>query len=315
MNMCRFSAVALVACCAALVLAGTGTAASRAKPANTRVTIQAWPKGLFGYVSSPKPSRCADRRLIAVFKQQGRRQNPASDKRVARVRAAGKPGSYQWSTRRPRSGKFYAKVATKPGCRIAYSKTVFGASPVFGTSPGLTGGGAGGSFPPCSPYVSEGTSSICRFDLMHLSLNQIRPFVSCSFGRGEGDCPGAALTGPYPWGLSGFGFGKRRVSFFWNWDRNSVTFVAYLGQDGTGGNGIAHLGGVMPGPGSPEFTVRDGFAQNDRGYPNGDHFYTPDIPGQAAGEVGGPLHLNFVNGGPGDNGAEVYIYGYLYMKG
>lgn len=90
---------------------------------------------------------------------------------------------------------------------------------------------------------------------------------------------------------------------------HKVQFVAF-----DGGTGIAHLGGTMPGPGSADFSVEDGFATNESDYPNGDHFFTPDLPGAAAGEVGGPLKVNFVGGGWSEGGAELYIDGYLYLK-
>jgi hypothetical protein len=62
---------------------------------------------------------------------------------------------------------------------------------------------------------------------------------------------------------------------------------------------------------SANFTITDGIAANDLGYPNGDHFYTPNIPGQQAGEVGGPLYLDFQFH---SGGSTVKIHGYLYLK-
>ena len=41
---------------------------------------------------------------------------------------------------------------------------------------------------------------------------------------------------------------------------------------------------------------------------------TPDLPGARAGEVGGPLNVNFVGGSWDEGGAEIYIDGYLYLK-
>ena len=43
----------------------------------------------------------------------------------------------------------------------------------------------------------------------------------------------------------------------------------------------------------------------------GDHFYTPDLPGQDAGELGGPLYFDFSTG---TNRNNVTIEGYLYLK-
>jgi hypothetical protein len=92
----------------------------------------------------------------------------------------------------------------------------------------------------------------------------------------------------------------------------SVVMVSFWGSDREG-NGAAHLGGHIPNSSSNRFTVTDAFAQNESGYPNGDHFYTPDLPGQAPGEVGGPLDFNFKNARSGGSG-EVWVSGYLYLK-
>jgi hypothetical protein len=297
--------VTIAVCCGVFPMAETALAASRTKPTRTQVSIEAWPKGFFGYVSSPQAARCAAGRWVAVFAQRGRRPNRAKDRRVATVRSARKPGSYQWSTKTRKRGRFYARALSKQGCRVANSNTF--SAPVSG----VPGGGADAGYPPCSAYVSEGTTTICRFPEIHLELDQQAAFTPCRFGRGEGDCDGASNSGPFPWGNTPFGFGVRKVKFFWDWGTKRVTFVAY---EGDGNTGIAHLGGTVPNSSSGDFTITDGFAADDRGYPNGDHFYTPNIPGQGAGEVGGPLFLNFVNGSGTDFGADVYIRGYLYLK-
>jgi hypothetical protein len=217
------------------------------------------------------------------------------------VRAAGKHGAYQWSIKTQRRGRFYAQALDMEGCPIASSKTI--AMHVSSVS-----GNGGASYPPCSPYVSEGPTTICHFEQLHLSLDDTR---QCAFGPSDGDCSGHAVAGLYPWGALGTGLGTgRHVQFEWHWGRK-VLFVAY---DPTLGNkGIAHLGGNVPGPKSPDFTVQDGFATNDSGYPNGDHFYTPDIPGQAAGEVGGPLQIKLIDSNS-SHYAQVYIEGYVYLK-
>lgn len=299
----RYRGAVIAACCLALVLtlSGTATGASRAKPAKTRVTIQTWPKGLFGYVSSPKAARCAAGRRVVVFDQRGRRPNPAKDRRIARVRAAGRPGAYQWSIKTARRGRFYARAVSKPRCRVANSRTVVAAVA------SVLGGGEGATYPPCSPYVSEGTTTICRFPRLHLNLVYRFGQPCSSWGDNEGRCDGYSIGGAFPWGG-----GDHGVSLFWKpgpYGRRAVTMVAY--SPSTGDVGIAHLGGTLWGRDSPRFTIEDGFAADDRGYPNGEHFYTPDIPGQEAGEVGGPLHLDFINGHPG---ADAYIDGYLYLK-
>jgi hypothetical protein len=296
----------VVVCCGCLAWAAVAEGASPVGQARTGVTIEVWPQGLFGYVTSPRPARCAEHAQLIVFEQQGRRQRPASDKRVLQLRAAGKPGAYQWATRRPRPGRFYVKVLGRPGCRSSISGTV-AASPLLGSS-----GEDSASYPVCSPWVSQGTTTICRFPEMHLRISETTAFRFCIFGHDEGNCRGHADSGPPVWGRTAFGYNPS-VQFFWNGGgRRSVTFVSY--RPDYGNVGVAHIGGTVPSAGSPDFTVNDAFATDDRGYPQGNHFYTPDIPGQAAGEVGGPLRINFVNPGWESDGADVYIEGYLYLK-
>jgi hypothetical protein len=193
-------------------------------------------------------------------------------------------------------------VAGSNGCRVASTNTI-----VASVGLGSGTGASEASYPPCSPYVSETTSSICTFYEMRLVLDRGDCRV---FGDSARTCTGQATSGPFPWGATLFG-GNVNPWVEFSWDgavRRSVTFSA--NDPDVRNPGVGRLAGSVPSSSSPDFTVDDGFAQNDLGYPNGDHFFTPDIPGQSAGEVGGPLYLNYVNGGVG----EVYIHGYLYLK-
>ncbi len=285
-----------------MVLPAVAAAAPRAKPARTGVTINTWPKGLFGYVKSPKSGSCAARRWVLVYRQRGRRQLPAKDKRIARVQALGSAATrtYQWSIRTAGQGRFYVRVAFKRGCATAASRSL-ALRPV-----GRRGGeGDSALYPACSPWISDsGGSVICHFAEMHFE-------VDCSaFTASKLDCATTADSGPFPWGLNASA-AKAEGRLYWDWGDHKVLYVAYTPRQGT--TGTAHLGGTMPGPGSDRFTIEDGFAQNESGYPNGDHFYTPDIPGQAAGEVGGPLRFRFVGGGTRGR-SDAYVDGYLYLK-
>jgi hypothetical protein len=292
--------VAGIACCsAALALMATAGAGAR-DGSFSRIKIETWPHGLFGYVTSPTPGRCADHRRVALFKQRGKGQHPRRDKRIARVRTRPNHRLHQWSVRTNRKGRFYAKARRTPGCRVAFSKSIHYV-PETGTDPG----DGGADYPPCSPYVSEGGTSICKFTLLRFGLESKCP----SFSSTKGTCEGITDEGLFPWGTAADGNPNVQIGFDWNWDDHGVLFFAKRpGQS----QGVAHLGGTMPGPGSANFTITDGFAQNDQGYPNGDHFYTPDLPGQAAGEIGGPLNLFFDYHSGGSN---VKIRGYLYLKG
>lgn len=307
MNKSKLGVLAMAAVAIAL-LGVAGASGAGAKPAQTRLTIQASPGGLFGYVKSADPERCAKNRQVVVFQQLGDGRDRGSDKRIAVDRSGDSEASYQWSVRTGRKGRFYAEAERKAGCRAALSRTT--RSLATGEGPGA---GERTDYPPCGPYVSEGTTYICKFDGMHLELEQEGAFNPCRFGSGSGDCPGIATRGLFPWGRTSFGF-RPKVKIFWNWNGSSrnLTFVAYHPDQGN--TGVAHLGGTVPNAGSARFTITDGFAQNDSGYPNGDHFFTPDLPGQGPGEPGGPLAINFQNGSGTDFGAQVDIWGYLYLK-
>jgi hypothetical protein len=295
----------VIACCAALIFAVSAAANSAPRDgASSRVTIQSWPHGVFGYVTKPTSRRCADHRRVAVFKQRGKGHHPRRDKRIATVRAQRSHGLFQWSARTHKAGKLYAKARRKRGCHTAFSKTIH-----FRPETGGGQGDGAGDFPTCSPYVSEGATTICKFDAMHFGVGlQGR----CpGFGADQGSCDGTTHDGPYPWGVLPDG-GEPRCALDWDWSKHDVLYVAFKPGQAAG---YAHLGGKMPGPSSANFTVTDGYAQNDEGYGHGDHFYTPDLPGQGPGEVGGPLYLDFEHvGGHSNDAASVTIHGYLYLK-
>ncbi len=284
--------VALLATGVAIVaLLGSAAAAPRSG-ASTTVTIRTWPKGVYGYVDSDA-AKCAAGRKVALFEQVGKSPDPATDRRVASVRANAE--SAQWAVRTHASGPLYASVAKAPGCASDRSDAV-------GSLIQADDNGQGPDYPSCSPYVSEGPTQICKLDQVYAKLDGEAAFKSCVFTRGSGSCPGSSKRGSYPWCCS-------KVRFYWNWGDHKVQFVSFDGD-----TGIAHLGGSMPGPGSADFFVTDGFAMSESGYPDGDHFYTPNLPGAGAGEVGGPLKVNFVGGSWDESGAELYIDGYLYLK-
>jgi hypothetical protein len=199
------------------------------------------------------------------------------------------------------------------GCRVTNSASIVQAF----ASPSE---GQAASYPVCSPYVSEDQGTICHFEQMHLVLHDEKVFVACWIARPQSDCPGVATSGPYPWGLYGRdGLGPERdnrdVRFESKWGpglRDAT--ILFISTNPGSDTGIAHLGGTLPAPDSPALSINDAFAtDDDHGYPVGDHFYTPDIPGQRPGEVGGPLYLKFINGSLTDV-AEAYIEGYLYLK-
>lgn len=287
-----------------LALAGSAGAAGESAGAGTKLTIAVEPKGLSGLVSSPKASRCAAGREIVVFRQRGEAANPAADKRVGSDRASRAAGRYRWSVRVSSSGRYYARAGKVAGCAAGRSATLRFAAL------GLPGDGERTDYPVCGPYVSEGTSEICRFDQLHLSLEQ--NFECRFFATPSGECIGTVTAGLFPWGETGAAV-RPEVSFTWRpaGDRRLISFLSFAGP--RIGPGIANLEGTVSGSGSPALQIDSAWAQSELGYPHGDRFYTPNLPGQGPGAVGGPLAINFQTKGS-DRGGEVDIYGYLYLK-
>jgi hypothetical protein len=300
--------VAVIAAVAIAGLIGAGPGAAKpTKAAKTGLTIRTWSQGLLGYVNSPDAERCAVNRRVVVFQQRGATRKPASDRRVAGDRSGDASASYQWSVETGRSGRFYARAVKKAGCAEAISGTIHASA--VAQAPG---GAQRTSYPICGPYVSEGASEVCRFDQLHLHAEGT---VSspCRFGNETGSCGGQPTAGLFPWGDTGNGE-RPSVSFVWSpsGGRRSIRITVF--RDGQGTLPAALLYGSVPSSGSPRLTIDEGYAQSEKGHPNGDRFYTPDLPGQAAGEPGGPLAINVQNGGSLSPSAEVDISGYLYLK-
>lgn len=291
---------ALVA--AALVCALGASLAVAASSAKTTLTIEFAPGGLSGSVSSQQPG-CTGKRMVVVYRQQGRKQDPKSDQRVGSDRSDGWQAGHGWSVKQGGTGRYYAVVDARKGCAAARSRTV--RTPAVGS-----GAGDRTDYPICGPYVSEGTTEVCRLDQLHLHLE---PDQECKFFLfAESSCRGTTTAGLFPWGETGE---AKRPAIRFGWrpdgDRRRITFQAFRGT--VSGVGIGTIEGTVPNAGSPRLSVDEAFAQNDQGYPNGDRFYTPNLPGQGPGEPGGPLAINFQAYG-GGIGGEVDIYGYLYLK-
>lgn len=289
-------------------LASPGLADAAAKPAKTEVTIGFVEDGeLAGYVNS-KVNGCTGKRQVVVYRQQGRKQNPRSDERVGSDRSDSWERGHRWSVAEPQPGSFYAVAERRRGCAAGRSETVRTPPVGFGAGGGI---GERTDFPPCGPYVSEGTSDVCRLDQLHLTLDWDQ---SCRFFTfASSDCRGTTTAGQFPWGETGE---AARPPIWIGWrpdgDRRIISFSAYRHR-WSEPPPIATLEGSVPGSGSPRFSISDAYAQSDRGYPTGDHFYTPDLPGQGPGEPGGPLAINW-QAKTGGYAGEVDIYGYLYLK-
>jgi hypothetical protein len=300
----RKLSVALVAAfaCVACVLA----VSADATPAPTKLSVDSYPGGVFGYVTGSKA--CSADRKVVVYEQVGQTRQPGTDPRISSDLAEESEARYMWTVATGKSGRFYAAVAAGKGCAAELSGTV------ESQTVALEAASMNDEYPLCSPSISEGIGGICRFSELYMEFDQEGPFNPCRFGSSTGNCPGYGYNAPFPWGKNYTG-GYTRSQIYWKPDgaKRSVTIVSYYGKSPEG-NGAAHLGGTIPTSNSNRFTVTDGFAQNEAGYPNGDHFFTPDLPGQGPGEVGGPLKFSFENGSGLDFGAKAWISGYLYLK-
>jgi len=294
--------VALIALCA--VLAGFPGAAA-AGPAAGKLTIEARPDGVSGSLASAAPSRCAANRQIVVFRKLGKGRDPGRDQRLGGTRSGGRTDGFDWSLRTGRSGWLYAVAAKVPGCAALLSGSV--RSHPIGQP---AGSGERTDYPPCGPYTSESFSRICRFEKLSLVLREQSVGTPCRLGNDSGECLGEVVAGLFPWSTSGTSEGVT-VKFTWLPGADGKVIRIYVLGKARPDTIIASLSGSVPNAGSPRFSIAEGYAQNDKGFPFGDYFWTPDLPGQAAGEPGGPLGINFQSKGIG---ATVDITGYLYLR-
>ena len=116
--------IAVLALCGGL--AGSIVSAGARSPAKTKVTIIPESGGFFGYVYSPKPGRCANNRVVRLYKQRGSKQKPSVDTKIGSDIAQANGNRYMWSTGNTgfRPGKFYARAGKIPGCKPDSSKSI-----------------------------------------------------------------------------------------------------------------------------------------------------------------------------------------------
>ena len=112
-----------LAAVAALALTGSAQASGLA---GATVTISGQNGDYSGTVTSPRLHRCADQRTVTVYKQKGARQNPRVDAMIGSDTAELRGRHAVWSIGNSgfRSGKFYARASTAPGCATAASRTI-----------------------------------------------------------------------------------------------------------------------------------------------------------------------------------------------
>lgn len=101
-------------------LLGFSGIATAAGAAETTVTIKAEGRDLFGYVSSPKPLRCADNREVKVFKV-----TRSGNQLIGTDNASKNGNRYMWSLGNTgMKGKFFAKAPRISGCEGDKSPTI-----------------------------------------------------------------------------------------------------------------------------------------------------------------------------------------------
>lgn len=305
--------LATAVCIALSSLAGAAALAAQSggKPAATAVTIESWPGGLTGKVSSPNSARCAEGRRVIVYRARGSKLDPQVDQRVATTRAKGAGGEFGWTVESGQDGRLYAQAPAKKGCAAALSR-VIGAAGATGP-----GGSAGSSaYPTCGTYISETMSRICRIENLVLRTFASRGEKVCSWSQDKtaANCSTPSVSGPYPWAGEGQG-GATGWKPAASGQGRTVTFERFqVNRPGV----TATLEGTLPDVNSQRFTVTDAYAPDEGpveapgGTPaGGDHFYTPDLPNTLVGEVGGPLKMEV---GSSEQGNRFTFNGYLYLK-
>lgn len=239
----------------------------------TKVSIKSIPS-VYGYVNSSKPARCAARRGISVF-----RKKPGKDAKVADTRTRKNGGGWQWSIYGKPGGKIYAKADDKAGCRSGKSKSIK-VTPV-GDTPA----------PPC-PSLALGTCSVGSGLKTALRLGSS---TGCpNIQAPSASCDGGVVGGPSAWRTKSSG------NVHWNGaTRESLRGFAYY-------NGDAFLEGSTNGFRDEAFPIRDAQATT-----SGPHFCTPNLPGKAPGDRGGPLRMVFQRS---NNISYFSMYGFMVKK-
>jgi len=104
----------------ALVMAGTAFAG-----ANTDVTITGKNGDYHGKVLSER-AKCQYGRTVIVFKQQGTKQDPSSDKKIGKDTSEKQGNVGVWSIGNSgfKHGRFYALARHSAGCEPAQSPTI-----------------------------------------------------------------------------------------------------------------------------------------------------------------------------------------------
>lgn len=274
----------------AAVIAGAFASSAEARPASADVSILPYVHGVFGTVESGAGTRCEANRRVNLFirKSRGSKFRLVGQTRTRKVTGKLNPdrGSRMWRFRSKVSGSMFVRVKRKRGCASAKSGVI--------KSVPRNGNGrvASGDVPSCTSK----TSSYCRLDQLHFDST-----LCPSLTKYAGKCAGY-IYGPRNWMGGGGNFHwSERVGGYLQVSM-SVYSLADMSVDDW------QIFGSMTGPDRAEWQVVDAFNRRDGNPVNHWEAADLDVP---AGQLGGPLYLNFVNG---VLGADVYVHGYLYRK-
>ena len=276
----------------AIFCACSGGAAARtslADPARTSVTLEVWPEqGLFGFVGSTH--KCGTARKVVVSRKIGDDWRRIGIARSLH-RPSARPGTYQWRLETKKTtGRLRVKVASSARCRgAARARSLL---PTSGDHPPDC---------PASDWVDRHwVTRACRLNELHLNLN-IGPCPA--FSKPVGECEGHVNDGDrWPWS-PGYALvdwkevpGKAPMRTF--------TFASDI--ESTGGTRSV-MSGSLASSSSPAWPVWVHIGNLDERI----CYQSPDL-GEPAGQPGGPLYLNWVNG---VLGADAYIRVFLYPTG
>jgi hypothetical protein len=166
--------------------------------------------------------------------------------------------------------------------------------------------------PECPDYVRELHTpdyGYCHLSRIHIDISgALVPIIPCpSFTAHVGTCTGHTPEGPAPWG--GPKTGGTEVEWrVEGWPDPSFRVLEIHTRAKESRSMMSEIVGGVPGPGSARFDVSNAQAFGSPGQPRFDTDRSPNI---AAGDLGGPLYLNFENG---KWGADLYIHGYLKCR-
>jgi len=89
------------------------------------VTIRAEGSDYSGTVRSDRPARCADGRLIVLYKQKGDTQTPRDDRKIGMDTAEQNGDRYVWATGNTGIyGTIYARAGRTEFCKADNSPTI-----------------------------------------------------------------------------------------------------------------------------------------------------------------------------------------------